>query len=113
MPIEDALVEVYKDGELWASGLTDSTGRWSCTLVAGSYTIIISKTGYQTITKSETVGFNTELIVNLPTAAPGGVWVIIEDWVALNFVPVLDDTDADMAESEDFSPTLWRTIAVT
>jgi len=72
MPIANAKVEIYKDSTLIATGYTDSEGRFSYTLDVGTYTIIISKTGYQTVTKTETVSTRTQLVVNLPEAVALG-----------------------------------------
>jgi len=66
MPIANAKVEIYKDSTLITTGYTDSEGRFKYSLDVGTYTIVISKTGYQTITKVETVGTRTQLVVNLP-----------------------------------------------
>lgn len=67
MPIEGAHVEVFKDGVLVAEGYTDADGKWTQRLLAGTYHIIVSKTGYTTIEKTETLVRRTDLIVNLPT----------------------------------------------
>lgn len=67
MPIAEAKVEIYKDSELIYTGYTDSNGKFNHTLEAGTYTIKISKTGYMTIEKTETLTRSTELMVNLPT----------------------------------------------
>jgi len=72
MPIVGALVQVFKDSELIASGYTDSEGKWSYTLEAGTYLIRISKTGYSTIEKTEVVATRTQLFVNLPEAIEKG-----------------------------------------
>ena len=65
--IEDVLVEIYKDDVLVASGYTDENGTYKTYLEAGTYEIVLSKEGYNTITKNETLTRNTELMVNLPT----------------------------------------------
>lgn len=63
--IENALVSIAQAGIVVKSGLTDSTGKYSTVLGAGTYTITISKTGYETIVKTETLAQATELMVNL------------------------------------------------
>jgi len=68
--IEGAKVEVYRAGVLIAWGFTDAKGRWSCVLPAGTYTVIISKAGYETIEQEVTFEKETEFKVNLPTAIP-------------------------------------------
>jgi len=73
MPIEDAYVEVWQNGVLVADGYTDATGRFTTDLLEGTYLIRISKAGYATIEKTETIARSTELIVNLPYLPPGGV----------------------------------------
>lgn len=67
MPIVGAKVEVWKDGVLIQTGYTDDTGKFLTTLEIGDYDIIISKEGYNTITKEELIGTRTQLIVNLPS----------------------------------------------
>lgn len=64
--IENALVEIIQSGVTVKSGYTDSNGKYTTVLGAGTYTICISKTGYKTITKTETLQYATELMVNLP-----------------------------------------------
>jgi len=71
MPIQNAKVEIYKDSTLIETGYTDVYGKYHTTLSAGTYRIVISKTGYETIEKTETVTKTTELMVNLPTPAYG------------------------------------------
>lgn len=68
MPIVNAKVEIWKDGVLIDTLYTDSQGKARKTLDVGAYSIIISKTGYNTITKNETISTRTELLVNLPEA---------------------------------------------
>jgi len=72
LPIVNAKVEIWKDGVLIDTLYTDSEGRANKTLEIGEYEIIISKTGYQTITKTETISTRTELMVNLPEAIAVG-----------------------------------------
>jgi len=64
--IEGALVEVIQAGMTVQSGYTDSIGKYVTVLGSGIYTIRISKTGYRTIEKTETLTQPTELMVNLP-----------------------------------------------
>lgn len=64
--IEDALVEIIQDSIVVKSGYTDVNGKYTTVLGAGTYTIRISKTGYRTIEKTETLSQPTELMVNLP-----------------------------------------------
>jgi len=113
MPIEDAYVEVWQNGILIADGYTDATGRFTTSLLEGTYLIRISKAGYDTIEKTETIARSTELIVNLPTAAPGGVWDVIEDWDSVEFAADLDAPGVELVEAEDFSSALWSSIVVT
>lgn len=68
--IEDALVEILEDDVVIKSGYTDEDGKYTTTLGAGTYEIRISKTGYQTITKTETLNYPTEIMVNLPLGRP-------------------------------------------
>jgi len=64
--IEDALVEIIQDSTVIKSGYTDENGKYTTVLGAGTYTIRISKAGYRTIEKTETLAYPTELMVNLP-----------------------------------------------
>ena len=66
MPISGALVEIYKNELKIKEGYTDENGKYSTTLDAGVYRIVVSKAGYNTIEKTETIGATTELLVNLP-----------------------------------------------
>ena len=68
--IEGALVEIIQDSTVIKSGYTDANGKYTTVLGAGTYTIRISKTGWQTIEKTETLAYPTELMVNLPTGYP-------------------------------------------
>lgn len=68
--IAGATVDIYLGGVLVASGTTDALGTYVTTLIPGTYDIIIHKTGYQTVTKHEVLSIQTELMVNLPAAAP-------------------------------------------
>jgi len=67
MPIVNAKVEIYKDSELIVTGYTDSEGKFSTALNAGTYRVVISKEGYATQEKTETLSKYTELMVNLPS----------------------------------------------
>lgn len=69
-PIEDALVEIIQGGSTVKSGYTDADGKYQTTLGPGTYTIRISKTGYQTAEKTETLNYSTELMVNLEARVP-------------------------------------------
>jgi len=71
MPIANAKVEIYKNDVLIATGYTDADGKYTYPLEAGDYRIVISKTGYNTVTKEETIGTRTQLVVNLPESAYG------------------------------------------
>jgi len=68
--IEGALVEIIQDSTVVKSGYTDAQGKYSTVLGAGTYKIRISKTGYQTIEKTETLAYPSELMVNLPYMFP-------------------------------------------
>lgn len=68
--IEGALVEIIQDSTVVKSGYTDANGKYSTVLGAGTYKIRISKTGYQTIEKTETLAYPSELMVNLPYMVP-------------------------------------------
>jgi len=71
--IENALVEIIQDSIVVHSGYTDVNGKYTTVLGAGTYTIRISKDGYRTIEKTETLSQPTELMVNLPMEiAPTG-----------------------------------------
>jgi len=67
MPIANAKVEIFKDTELIYTGYTDENGRFTKMLDAGTYKIRISKEGYLTVEKTETLTRSTELMVNLPS----------------------------------------------
>lgn len=68
--IQGATVDIYLGGVLILSGTTDAFGTYKTTLLPGTYDIIIHKTGYQQVTKHETLTIQTELMVNLPLAGP-------------------------------------------
>jgi len=97
MPIEDAHVEVYKDGALVAEGYTDATGRYTTSLDAGTYLVRISKTGYATIEKTETLARSTELVVNLPDLPPVGVVGASAFHAVQASAPVLETAAATLA----------------
>lgn len=59
-------VEVFKDSTLVKEGYTDENGKWTDTLEAGTYLIRLSKTGYTTVEKTETIPRDMQLMVNLP-----------------------------------------------
>lgn len=65
--LENVKVEIYLAGVLIKTGYTDALGTYKTNVAAGVYTIILSKTGYNTITKTETITRPSELMVNLPT----------------------------------------------
>jgi len=64
--IENALVEIIQDSTVVKSGYTDANGKYATVLGAGTYKIRISKSGYRTIEKTETLAYPSELMVNLP-----------------------------------------------
>ena len=66
--IEGALVEIIQNSTVVKSGYTDAQGKYSTILGLGTYKIRISKTGYDTVEKTETLSYPTELMVNLPSA---------------------------------------------
>lgn len=68
--IEGALVEIIQASIVIKSGYTDVNGTYKTVLGAGTYTIRISKTGWQTIEKTETLSYPSELMVNLPCGYP-------------------------------------------
>jgi len=68
--LQGATVNIYLNGTLIVTGITDALGTFQTLLLPGSYVIIISALGYQSITKTEVLSINTELIVNLSLAAP-------------------------------------------
>lgn len=65
--IEDVKVEIYLGGILITTGYTDALGTYKTNVAAGDYVIVLSKDGFNTITKTETITRPTELMVNLPT----------------------------------------------
>jgi hypothetical protein len=65
--IEGVKVEIYLSGVLIKTGYTDSLGTYKTNVAAGIYVIVLSKEGYNTITKTEVLTKPTELMVNLPT----------------------------------------------
>jgi hypothetical protein len=67
--IENVKVEIYLSGILIKTGYTDALGTYKTNVAAGLYTIVLSKDGYNTITKVETITRPTELMVNLPASA--------------------------------------------
>jgi len=68
--IADVLVEIIRAGVVVKSGYTDANGKYSTVVGAGTYTIRLSKAGYQTIEKTETLAYSSELMINLPDAYP-------------------------------------------
>jgi len=64
--IENALIEIIQDDTVVKSGYTDEDGKYTTVLGAGTYLIRISKDGYTTIEKTETLNYPSELMVNLP-----------------------------------------------
>jgi len=98
MPIENAKIEIYEDSELIETGYTDVYGKYHTTLSAGTYRIVISKTGYETIEKTETITKTTELMVNLPTPAYGlPLDVYITEIITYDFT--LSSSDRTLTES--------------
>lgn len=65
--IEDVKVEIYKNEVLIDTGYTDENGTYKTYIAAGDYVIVLSKDGYNTITKTETITRPSELMINLPT----------------------------------------------
>jgi len=98
MPIQNAKVEVYKDSELIETGYTDVDGKYHTTLGAGTYRIVISKTGYETIEKTETITKTTELMVNLPTP-PYGLPLDVYLTEVLSYDYTLGSSDVTPTES--------------
>ena len=95
--IEDAKVEIYKDSVLIKTGYTDANGTYKTYLEAGDYVIVLSKEGYNTVTKTETLTRNTELMVNLPTklsyvGATGLVQLFMGDHVANPIIIAISKT---------------------
>lgn len=70
--LQGATINIYLNGTLIVTGITDALGTFQTLLLPGTYVIIISASGYQSITKTEVLTINTELIVNLPLAMPPG-----------------------------------------
>jgi len=75
--IEGVHVEVFKDGALVKEGYTDADGKYNTTLVAGTYLIRLSKTGYTTVEKTEVIPRDAELMVNLPKTIVPSVSITI------------------------------------
>ena len=100
MPIEDAHVEVYKDGVLVAEGYTDAEGKFSTPLAPGDYLIRVSKAGFATIEKTETLARSTELIVNLPS------YEVLTSFETSIIQPVSDDFDDNIID-----PDLWEALS--
>lgn len=73
--IAGVTVSIYLSGVLVRTGTTDVTGKYATVIGPGVYDIVLSKAGYKTITKHETIAYATELMVNLPSALPS---VIVE-----------------------------------
>jgi hypothetical protein len=68
--IEGVKVEIYLSGVLTKTGYTDALGTYKTNVAAGAYVIVLSKDGFNTITKTEVITKPTELMVNLPTKLP-------------------------------------------
>jgi hypothetical protein len=65
--LENVKVEIYLAGVLIKTGYTDALGTYKTYVAAGDYIIVLSKDGYSTITKTETITRPSEIMVNLPT----------------------------------------------
>ena len=64
--IDNVLVEIIQNDIVIKSGFTDANGRYTTPLEIGTYKIRLSKTGFKTIEKIETLNQPMELMVNLP-----------------------------------------------
>ena len=64
--ISNVLVEIIQNDVVIKYGYTDGNGKYTTKLDAGVYKIRLSKTGFKTTEKIETLDCSTELMVNLP-----------------------------------------------
>lgn len=120
MPIANAKVEIYKDSILITTGYTDSYGKFTYPLDVGDYKIIISKEGYQTVTKEETVSTRTQLIVNLPSLTVAvttdalGVITLVKDYFTtvtekVSPITLTKDTTIGVTDKEMSPTTTYET----
>lgn len=114
--IENALVEIIQAGVTVKSGYTDANGKYSTVLGAGTYTIRISKEGYKTIEKTETLSYPTELMVNLPAFLPpeGHSGIAIMSLIGYVINPQISESVVlDKNKVAHSTETISETVSVT
>lgn len=107
--IEGALVEIIQDSTVIKSGYTDSNGKYTTAIGAGTYKIRISKTGYKTIEKNETLTQATELMVNLPEMIP----LISRSGIAQTFILGSAENPVITTILKEFVDSNLKTISIS